>query len=352
MGALGLIRALPLAATLAATGWALSSNPLAAPLVERSAADLSLTLERMVRRTATEEWLSAAMAEAVAAEDAERAEMLVGLAEDLGRDVDTVAARALIEEAEGWTATVAGCGTCMLDIATCPSLSQLTFCAVPFELSPAGDLNALRRAAFAWTSGGEVDALDAGLALVGLGATAAILVTGGSSATVKAGTGLLRLARRMGSLTPGLARVLRVPVKWDAVPGYLLGRVPLDRVTDVARLNRVGAVAADLGRVREATSTAETLRLVRLVDTPEDATRLARVAEAAGPRTTRTFATLGKTRAFRATLRLSRTAIGALVLLWLTALQIALILATRAGALTLRVLASKAVDRGARGGQS
>ncbi len=338
LGALGLIRALPLVATLAATGWALSSNPLAAPLVERSATDLSLTLERMVRRTATEGWLTQALAVAVAARDAERAEMLVGLAGDLGRDVNTTAARALIEAAEGWTATASGCAACMIDLGACPSLTQITVCAVPFEMSPAGDLNALRRSGQDWLAGRDVDSLDVSLALVGLGATAAILVSGGSSVTVKAGAGLLRLARRLDSVTPGLARVLRVPVRWGVVPGYLVGRVPLAQVTDVARLERASAVAADLGRVREATSTAETLRLVRLVDGPEDAARLARVAEAAGPHTTRTLATLGKARAFRATLRLSRAAIEALALLWLTALQLAVVLGTRLAGLALRVL--------------
>ncbi len=315
-------------------------------------ADVSLTLERMVRRTASPAWLEAALAEAVAAEDAERAEMLVELAGDLGRDVDTAATRALMAEADGWTASAAGCAACMIDVATCPSVAQLAVCAVPFELSPLGDANALRRAAYAWSVGEEVDRLDAGLALVGLGATAAILVSGGSSATVKAGAGLLRLARRMGSVTPGLARVLEVPVRWGAVPGYVMGRATLAEVTDLARLDRAGAIAADLGRVREATSTAETLRLVRFVETPDDAARLARVAEAAGPRTARTLEVLGKGRAFRATVRLSRAAVGALVLIWLTAVQIAVVLATRLGALTLRALTTKPVDRRGRGGQS
>ncbi|MCK0168113.1 hypothetical protein MWU52_11165 [Jannaschia sp. S6380] len=335
---LRLVRAAPLLATLAATGWALSTNPLAAPLVERGATDLILTLEHRVRRTATAPWIEAELAAAVASEDVDRAAMLIDLARDLERDIDLSAAEAMIAAREGWLASAGDCAACMADIAACPTLAHLASCAVPFEMSPLGDANALRRAGVAWASGAEVDRLDAGLALVGLAATGAVLVTGGTSVTVKAGAGLLRTARRMGSLTPSLARHLTIPVRWSAVPAYLRGAAPLDTVTDMARLSVATAIAADMGRVREATSTAEALRLARLVDTPTDAARLARVAEAMGPRTGRTLAVLGKGRAFRATLRLSRAAAGTLALAWLCMVQIGAILAARLGAAVLRAL--------------
>ena len=341
MGALGrLTRAalavLPLGATLGATVWALQGNPLAAPFVERTTRELSVTLERMVRREASAGWIDAALQEAVAAEDAERAAMLLDLAADLGHAVDAGPATRMIEAQDGMLAGAAACARCMADIASCPSVRQVALCAVPFELSPLGDLNALRRASLDAAAGREVDGLDAGLAVVGLAATAAVVVSGGSSATVKAGASLLRMARRMGSLTPDLARALRLPVRWERVGEVARGTARLEDLTDAAALARLGTVAADLGRVRAATSTAEALRLVRLVDTPEDAARLARVAEAAGPRTTRSLAVLGKGRAFRATVRLSRAATGALVLLWLTAVQVAVVVGSRLGATALR----------------
>ena len=336
---LRLLRAAPLLASAAAAAWALSANPFAAPFVERSAAELALTLERQVRATATVEWIEADLADAVAAGDVDRAAMLVGLARDLGRPVDTGAAEAMIAARSGPVATAASCGACMADVAACPTLAQLGACAVPFELSPLGDANALRRAGVAWAAGEEVDRLDAGLAVVGLAATGALVATGGSSASVKAGAGFLRLARRMGSLTPGLARTMRVPIRWERVPAWLRGAAPLNEVTDVARLAALSGVAADMGRVRAATSTAEALRLARLVDGPEDAARLARVAEAAGPRTTRSLHVLGKGRAFRATVRLSRTALGAMVALWLTLAQLAAVLGARLGGALLRAAA-------------
>ncbi|WP_299816478.1 hypothetical protein [uncultured Jannaschia sp.] len=343
MGALGrltlrVLRALPLGLSLAATLWALSANPFAAPFVERGRTELALALEREVRRTATTAWVAAALDAAVAAGDVDRAAMLIDLARDLDRPVDVAAAESMIASRSGWLASAGDCAACMADAATCPTLAQLGACAVPFELSPLGDANALRRAAQAWMTGNDVDELDAGLALLGLGATGAIVLSGGASAPVKAGAGLLRLARRIGSLSPGLARALRVPIRWDAVPDYLRGSARLADVTDAAALARVSGVAADMGRVRDATSTAEALRLARLVDTPEDASRLARVAEAAGPRTTRSFAVLGKGRVFRATVRLGRLAAGTLVLLWLTLLQAGLVLASWTGRTVWRTL--------------
>ncbi|SFJ38110.1 hypothetical protein [Jannaschia pohangensis] len=329
---LAALRAFPLVVTMGATAWALSTNPLAAPLVERGKVDLILTLERQVRRAATTEWITAELDQATQAEDLDRAEMLIDLARDLERPVDTRAAEAMIASRSGWTAAAADCAACMVDVGSCPSIRQLAACAVPFELSPLGDANALRRAGIAWWNEEDIDGIDAGLAVVGLGATGAVVMSGGSSLSVKAGAGMLRIARRMGTLTPGLTRLLDV--------------------TDVAKRPVLQAVAADLGAVRAATSAPETLRLMRLVDTPEDAARLARVAEAAGPRTTRTLATLGKARAFRATLRLSRMAAGTLILLWLCLTQVAMVLAVRLGGVVARTLLSKAVDSPRASGQS
>ena len=323
-------------ATLGALIWALQANPLAAPFVDRTQRDLALALERAVNRTATADWLTEILSDAVESQDAERAAMLIALTDELGRDVDTRAARALVEAQTGVLAGLADCGRCMADTANCASLSHLTFCAVPFELSPVGDLNALRRAAVAAAMDEEVDEIDAGLAIVGLAATAAVIASGGTSVAVKAGAGLLRTARRMGSVTPTLARSMHIPIRWNRMGDFLVGSARLDDVADMAALARLGSLATDLDRVRAATSTGEALRLTRFVDTPEDAARLARVAEAAGPRTTRSFAVLGKGRVFRATVRLSRAALGALALIWLTAAQLAAILGTRLGALALR----------------
>lgn len=320
---LRLIRALPLVATLFGVGWFAWQDPLAAPYIAREGRDLALTLERQVRLSASTTWLNAELAKATAEKDAARATMLLGLAQDLGRDVEDGDAIAMIEAETGLMASAASCGGCMIDIRNCQSVGQIAACAAPFELSPLGDLNALRRAGVAWAAGQEVDQVDAGLALVGLGATGAVIVTGGGSATAKAGTALIRMARRLGTLTPDLARLLRLPITWRAVPRYLAGSARLEDVTDPVQAARVVSVARDLDAVRLATSSAEALTLMRFVDSAGDARRLSRVADVMGPRTTRTAEILGKSRLMRATIRLSNMAATFLVLLAVAILQIA-----------------------------
>ncbi|WP_308917746.1 hypothetical protein [Jannaschia sp. LMIT008] len=313
-----LLRLSPLGATLAATLWALSTNPLAAPWVERSGTDLALALERAVRLRASPRWVAGELDRAVAAGDADRAAMLLSLADDLHlQGVPRAAAEALVASRDDWLVQAKACGACMADIATCPSTTALAVCAVPFEMSPLGDANALRRAGMAWIADEPVDGLDAGFAAVGLGATGALVATGGGSATVKAGAALLRTARRMGTLTPGLVRTVG-----DAA-----------RARDVATL---GALAGDMGRVRDAVGLTGALALMRHVDGPADAARLARVADAAGAATPRAMAVLGRARVFRATVRLSRMAAGTLALAWLCVLQAGAIAAARLGGAALR----------------
>jgi hypothetical protein len=306
-----LLAALPLAATAVATAWALSTNPFAAPLVERTEAELRAALDMQVARVATPAWLETALSDAVAERDADRAARLLALADELGRPVARAEAEALIARAARPAARAAACAACIRAPASCESVALIGLCTVPFELSPLGDVAALGRAGAAWAEGAPVDRLDAGLAAVGLGASAAVLASGGASAGVKVGAGLLRTARRMDALSPAL----------------------------VARLGRAegAALAAGMGRVRAATSMPEALRLMRHVHRPEDAARLARVAEALGPRTLRTVEVLGPARALRATVRVTRMAVATAALVWLTLLQAATLLAARAGAALWRV---------------
>jgi hypothetical protein len=326
-----MIRALArmaLAAASIATGgaalWALAQNPFAAPMVARSSEQVAFVLERAMAREVTPEWLLPRLEYALDDDDRDRVGMLaelagrhgIVLASDLtGRVETTLAPPGLAESA-------LDCGRCALDIRVCDSLARIGACAVPFELTPLGDLNALRRQAGAAMVGGEVDRIETGLALLGLGASSLVVVSGGTSASVKLGASGLRAARRMGALTPGFTRVLAdaadLPVSGSAV----LLRRPLDEVTDAARLGRLGRIADDLATVSRNTSPAETLVLLRHVDTADDAARLARVSDALGPQTRATFEVLGPARVFRALTRVSDLALLTIGLLAALAVQI------------------------------
>lgn len=321
--------------------WALSQNPFAAPLAERSVEQTARTVEAAFHRTFTPGWLDSALAAALADGDSARALWLADLADGEGMPLPPAHVQAvagLRARADSWTAQAADCAACAWDIRDCASLAMMAACALPVELSPLGDVNALRRQAVAALAGAEVDRLETGLALVGLGATVLVVVTGGTSAALKAGAGGVRVARRLGSLTPDFARVLNdaadLPVNWGAA----LRAAPLDDITDTAKLARLGNIAADLGRVATRAGPAETLVLLRHVDSAEDAARLSRLADASGPRTLAHMEVLGKSRAFRATLRLTDMAVATLAAIWAAVLQAGVTLASLIGRLALRPL--------------
>lgn len=301
-------------ATGAASLWTLAQHPFAEPLVAQTARAARLELERAMAGAVTADWLVPRLLAALDAGDRDRVKMLSELAAKYGVPLapETWAAVDAALAPPGLAERAYDCALCAADIRACGSLSEIAACALPFEMTPAGDVNALRRQAQAALAGEKVDEVETGLALVGVGATVAVLATGGTSYVVKAGATSLRLARRMGAITPAFGRVLAeaadLPVDWAAV----LRAAPLSQITDTARLARLGRIAEDLGTLRANTSMAEALVLVRQVETAEDAARLARLSAATGAETRATLEVLGKARAFRALTRISDLALAAI----------------------------------------
>lgn len=307
----------------------LMQNPFAAPYIERGAEDAAQAIERAFRATFTPDWLTSELGLALARDDRDRALWLAGLAqaENLALPADQAAAVAEIRaEAEGWMNRIADCSACAMDPAHCRSVAQLGACLIPFEMSPLGDVNALRRNGMAALGGGSPDLLESGLALAGLGATAVVLASGGTSVAVKAGATVLRVARRAGSLTPGFTHALEdaadLPVDWAAVARA----APLDEITDTARLARLGAMAGDVGTMIRHTSAADTLVLLRHVESAGDAAQMARLTRAAGPRAVSRLEVLGKSRSFRALVRVSDLALATVAALVALAVQLAMLL--------------------------
>lgn len=311
------------------TGWVLSQNPFAAPLIARSADEARVAFQRAMALRVTPDWLTPRLVGAVIEEDSDLIRLYRDLADDHGIALPadlTARADAVLRAEEGILATASDCATCAYDIAACPTIAMVGACAIPVELTPLGDLNALRRVGVAWSTGEEIDRLDAGLALVGLAASGAILVSGGTSATAKVGATMLRLARRSGALSLRMSATLGDAVsglvRWDRLPAVLAGDLPLDDAVDAARWSGLTALAEDAGTLSRNTSGAEALSLLRRVDSAEDLARLARVSQAAGPDTRKVIAVLGAD-ALRLLDRVSHLALAAIGLVTLVATQIA-----------------------------
>lgn len=287
-------------------------DPLLRPLIDRGAAEFAAALESELAEAATPQ----AVAERIAAllDESPRnwiaiqAVEEVATARGIALPADLVARRAALWDEDSGIVTVAGaCLACTVDAASC-SLSQAMICNAPVALTPVGDVIGLGKAGYAAATGGEVDRLDFALSAIGLGATVAVVATGGTSYTLKAGASLLRMARKMSLLPPRLlgliADAARTGIRWDEA-------ARLDSLTDPARLlvpeaiAPVAAVATDLGRMSDTLGGTRTLHLLRYVDGPDDARHLADAAETLGPRTLGTLELLGKSRFMRAALRWS-----------------------------------------------
>lgn len=313
------------AACLAGALWGLAQNPLAVPFLDRSAAEARAVLTWATAREATPEWLLPRLSAAIAADDADE----VALLRDIGHDHAipippdlATRAEALIARQESLEAQAGACLQCMADLSTCPSLTLVAVCAIPFELSPAGDVAALGRQGVNLVTGQDFDGVEAGLAAVGLAATLVAIPSLGTSVPVKLGASVLRVARKARALSPGMTEALRLAARGGS------------------RIERLTAFASDVTRIAKQTSPAEALRVLRLADSPAELSRLARLTDAAGPDTRKALAVLGKGRSLRILHRLSDLAVMTAGLL----LSIAAQIGTLAGAI-LKLMLRRALRR-------
>ena len=286
----------------------LATSPFAAPFRAATEAEIAASIERLLAREVTPDWVEGEAAKALATDppDRQRLSTLFTLADRQELALDP-ALRARIETAAAGPGFAADCLACMANIAECPSVAAIS-CGLAFELSPLGDIAALSRQGSNALSWDEVDEIEAALATAGLGASVAVVVTGGGSAVVKGGVTLLRLDRRAGTLSPRLsASVLRAA-----------------RAGDRTALLAHAAPLADLRRATG--SSRDAVLLLRGLNTPGEVTRVFRIARVVGPQTGAVAEVLGPARLLRTTVRLTRTAVTSIGLLLATALQAALFL--------------------------
>ena len=310
----------------------LARKPFAALWVERETESLILRIDRMIAAEVDQDWLDTRI-EAVLAEeprDWSRIDLILEVAEKEKISPDPALAARMESARESDGAMLHRtklCLRCAVDAKDCPDLDTLKICNFPLELTPVGDGIAILRNIRAWEAGDPVDDLEVGLAALGLAATVAIPVTGGSFVTVKAGTTALRVARRMGSLTKSFEAVL-----WKQV-----------RALDFPRLH---GTMGDLGHIHRATgSYAETIGFLRHIDVPADTSRLASLARAGGKRARGAVEVLGKSRALRATFRWSDEVLYAIKLMVATLVQMGLVVLALVNR-TLRYILLRHIGRG------
>ncbi len=317
------------AATFVASSWTLWQSPFAAPYRIKTEAELTVALDRALNRDATPAIFEARIDSALNAGEADEAVAILRLA-DARRIAVTPDRRARIAEAEalaeGWSA----CLACAINADDCPDLTRVAACNLPIEMTPIGDAKAITRALADHMAGREIDKIDLSLGVVGLASTAGVLMSGGSSVTIKAGATALRVARKTGAINLGLM---------DEITSLATGALQLDRASDVlsgaarpidlidtTRAAKLTSAAADIGRFTNAMPVGDAFAVLRYAETTDELARLARVAESAGGNTRGTLAVLGKSRVLRLTHRLTELAMLAIALVAALAAQILTIL--------------------------
>ena len=146
--------------------------------------------------------------------------------------------------------------------------------------------------------GEDTDRLVLGLAAAGLAVTAAMYVSVGGVAPIRAGLTMVKDARKVGRLGEGLTQwagrsareVVDAPVLQQAVASGSVLR-PGETVSAIKaafRAEKAGALvrlAKDVGRVGEAAGTRGALDTLRIAEGPKDVARAARLAESRGGQT-------------------------------------------------------------------
>lgn len=320
--------------TFAGSVLTLAQSPFAAPYRDRTEAELKIALERALEPEMTAQRLAQRIGEALDAGEKDEATALSRMAKarSVALPAETLAD---LEAAENASGGAAACLACAWNPGNCADFSQVAACNLPAELTPLGDANAIRRGVQDWLAGEEVDRIDLSLGIIGLTATGAILVTAGSSTSVKVGATGLRVARRAGALTPALgdevASLAARAIDWDALGSVALRRASAKTLLTPAG-GRLAGMAADVGRIGARTDAGDTLALLRYADTSDELATVARVTEAAGSETRGVFALLGKARVVAATKTLTemvRLAIGLLTALTVQGLALGLWLLRR-----------------------
>ncbi len=299
-------------ATFLSSGWALTQSPFAAPYVDRTTTEIGVALTHALDRSLTSDSATRAISDALSRGEADEAGAVLRLADGRGVAVsDNLRARVVAAEetAAGWSA----CLACAVDPDACPDLTRVAACNLPLELTPVGDLNAVRRALVDYVAGDEIDRVDLSLGVVGLAATAAVLGSGGSSVTVKAGATALRVARRAGAVSGAFMDDITVlatrALRLDRAGEVISGGARFEDLIEPVAAGRLAAAAADVGRLTDKMPLGDAFALLKRADGTEDLARIVRVADTAGPETRGAFALLGTSRVLRLTHRVSDLAL-------------------------------------------
>lgn len=292
-----------------------SQIPLGARLIDLGKSEIQATMNAAIAREITQPEIEAHLMSLLESEPRNwiviQAVVDVMVENRFGiTDVGRARLRAADTEDTGILAASWACILCAWDSSSC-ELSVALLCRLPIDLTPIGDISTLIFESSNYVLGYEVDQFDLVLALVGVSAVVIIPITGGTSATVKAGTSILKLAKSLGRITPGVTRIIRRAfsraVDWSVLANTSVTRF-VDDVPRAIRRDEIQPVARlvdNMSIVNDRVGIPQTVHLVGFVDDVSDSARLAALTGAVGTKSSGYLSILGKNRVFRAIVRWS-----------------------------------------------
>jgi hypothetical protein len=230
-------------------------------------------LSRSFNQDVAEREISAALA----ADDTDLAQSFVELAADRGVVIDPALADR-VEAAQVKDASLSHtAGRFVQGLWTGEPVDLASFAGTAVgDLFVFGDIRDAAREGTRYLTGQHADPWILGLAGVGLAITAGTYATVGAAVPARAGATLFKVARRTGRLNPALVtRVARDVVKVEEAGG-------------------LADLAGSVSRVESKAGASAALDSLKVAETPEDVSRLARLAAAKGGKTRAIIKLLGR----------------------------------------------------------
>lgn len=292
-------------------GWQLyqlASNPYVSLFVEVSSDELRQRLERSLLIFAEQSAVEAKLHKALEQTPADwiLIDLLIEYSDEQNWTLDPQLIAVINQrddEERSYWAAAQDCWVCVNDAQACP-LSLAQICNVVTELTPVGDVRSLIVEYEHWQNNQEVDQLNVGLSVVGLGATALAVGTGGSSLTVKAGAGFLKAAKNAKRLNNKLTRFImrtvdglvdfsKIPKGWASNPRLL------KQAIDPKKYRELSLLSSGLGDMLGSVGITRSFKYINKIDNANDAAKIGRLTKVGKSKALVALEMMGKSRLFK-----------------------------------------------------
>lgn len=203
------------------------------------------------------------------------------------------------------------CLQCMWNTQSCDGSIAL-ICGLTLEITPIGDVTGLARAGISYTTGDDVDEIDAVLSAVGLGATALTVSSWGTTSPVTLPTKVGAATLKFANLTNGIPKSLSNVFRRAAADGIDWAKLGISRtIGDVRKAVNAKALSPVIesvnafGEILTNMNTEQALMLLKATENVSELKQMSKASEVLQSKTAGFVDLFGKKKVLRLTLRLA-----------------------------------------------